>query len=158
MASRPKMFPTRLALQCNDIVVQSLSLHFIWTNDNEQQKGFILLIFSIVISHHFYKHSNHCCDTWNWKQSTLAPEVFFPRRQEGLRSCHQFHCVHWDFLSSSVLSSRLLVSVYYMCFKKVIKRVDALKNGATFVLYKTSGNACKMHPDPPSVLSAIKQD
>jgi len=45
-----------------------------------------------------------------------------------------------------------------MYFKKVIDRVDALKNGAMFVPYKTNGNTHKIHPSPPSVLSAIKQD
>ena len=51
-----------------------------------------------------------------------------------------------------------LSSMYYTCFKKVIKRVDALENGATFVLYKTNGNARKIHPGPPSLLSVIKED
>ena len=45
-----------------------------------------------------------------------------------------------------------------MHFKKVIKKVDALKNGTTFVPYKTNGNACKIYPGPPSLLSVIKQD
>ncbi len=51
-----------------------------------------------------------------------------------------------------------LSSMYYTCFRKVIKRVDALENDAAFVLYKTNGNAWKIHPGPPSLLSAIKED
>jgi hypothetical protein len=48
--------------------------------------------------------------------------------------------------------------MYYTCFKKVIKKVDALENGATFVQYKTNGNAHKNNPSPSSLLSLIKQD
>jgi len=51
-----------------------------------------------------------------------------------------------------------LSSMNYTHFRKVIKRVDTLENGATFVPYKTNGNTQKIHPGPPSYLSAIKQD
>jgi len=51
-----------------------------------------------------------------------------------------------------------LSSMYDTCFRKVIKRDNALENGATFVPYKTNGNAQKIHPGPPSLLSAIKED
>jgi len=36
--------------------------------------------------------------------------------------------------------------------------VKALENSATFVPYKTNGNAHKIHPGPPSILYTIKQD
>ena len=61
-------------------------------------------------------------------------------------SCHQA-CCHLG-----------LSSMYHTCFRKVIKRVNTLKNGAMFVPYKTSGNARKIHSGPPRVLSAIKED
>ena len=41
--------------------------------------------------------------------------------------------------------------IHYMRFKKVLKKVDDLKNSASFVPYKTNGNALKIHPGPPSL-------
>jgi hypothetical protein len=48
--------------------------------------------------------------------------------------------------------------MYYLHIRKVIERVDALEYGAMCVPYKTNRNVCKIHPGPPSLLSAIKED
>ena len=116
IASCPKMFPTRLALQCNDIMIQShyncISTEPMITSN---KKVIILLIFTVVITHHFYKHGNHCC--LHWRQSTVALELFFPQRQEGLCSCHQFHRVHQYFPLSSMISSQIVIHLPHMLQK-----------------------------------------
>jgi hypothetical protein len=44
---------------------------------------------------------------------------------------------------------------YYSCFKNAIKTADDLEKSDTFVHYKISGAARKLHPGHPSVLTVI---
>ena len=108
IASCPKMFQTRLALQCNDIMVQ---LHYDCISTEpmiaSNKKLIILLIFTVVITHRFY----------HWRQSTIALEVFSPKRQEGLCSCLRYHRGHWYFLLSSMLSSWIVIHVLHVLQK-----------------------------------------
>ena len=48
--------------------------------------------------------------------------------------------------------------IYYMRFKRVIAKVDALENIVGFVPHNTNGTAHRVHPERPSLLSVIKDD
>jgi hypothetical protein len=48
--------------------------------------------------------------------------------------------------------------MYYERFKKAIEKVESLENGTVYIPYKTNNSARKIHPGPPSLLSAIKDD
>jgi hypothetical protein len=51
-----------------------------------------------------------------------------------------------------------LPHMYYACFKKAVEKVDGLEKSAAYIQYKTKGSACKIHPDPKSLLTAIQKD
>ena len=62
IASCPKMFPTSLCCNAmtswsNCSIIAFQMNQFLMSN----KKGIILLIFTVVITHHFYKHGNCCC-------------------------------------------------------------------------------------------------
>ena len=85
-----------------------------------------------------------------WKSVSLKDKRDFVHAVDSILAtgiCRRQACHHLG-----------LSSMYYTRFRKVIKRVDALKNGATFVPYKTNGNVRKIHPGTSSLLTVIKQD
>jgi hypothetical protein len=47
---------------------------------------------------------------------------------------------------------------YYLCFKKVVKKLEDLEQDAGFVPFKINGTARKIHPGHPSLLQAIQED
>jgi hypothetical protein len=51
-----------------------------------------------------------------------------------------------------------LSPVYFVCFKKVLKKVDAIDQGEAIVAHKINGAARKIHPGRENVLSAVHDD
>ena len=51
-----------------------------------------------------------------------------------------------------------LPHMYYSRFKKAVEKVEDLEKSAVYIPYKTNNSACKIHPGPPSLLSAIQDD
>ena len=48
-----------------------------------------------------------------------------------------------------------LPHMYYSLFKKAVEKVEALEKSAVYIPYKTNNSARKIHPIPPSLLTAI---
>jgi len=69
-----------------------------------------------------------------------------------------------DILVEKDVSRRKACSIlglhptYYIRFKKVIEKVDALENSAGFAPHNTNGTARRVHPGRTSLLSVIKDD
>ena len=85
-----------------------------------------------------------------WNSFSLKDKRAFVHVINSIVSTSISRCQAWYHLRLS--------SIYHTCFRKVIKRVCALENGATSFPYKTNGNAQKIRPSPPSLLSVIKED
>jgi hypothetical protein len=51
-----------------------------------------------------------------------------------------------------------LPHMYYSLFKKAVEKVEALEKSAVYIPYKTNNSAHKIHPGPPSLLTAIQDD